>query len=163
MTNKKTQWILWITFIVLALLDLCTTLAVFIKFPNGSMLETNIFSSKLWLIVLVNVIFGGYLYYLLLSKYRNNNADWIYFYTQLLMWLSFARVLAIRNAISWLLQPVNVGVQVINDMSSAGLLDYNSKVLMYASLIFFNILLPVIISLISWFVFRLSYMVTEKQ
>lgn len=158
-----TGTILFYLYLILMILDLTLSFMVFNKLNNGVMLETNPFGGGLKLII-VNLFCLFIVYLLFINKkfYLKHKPDLAFIYTSLLTFLSVARIKAISGAIIWLRKPALQAEIQVSNMVQSGALTETAKNIHYFSMVWQTMLQPLILVIIIWLIYRLSYKVEAK-
>jgi len=158
-TGKVLFWL----YTILMCVDLLTTELVFMKVNKGTMLETNLFGSGIGLI-LINLFYLGVLYLMFVQPktWIKEKYDKAFIYTTLIVFLSVARIKAIINAIKWLKTPPLIAEQTVQKLIESGSLTTTAKTLYYFTMVWQTMLQPLIIVMIIWLIYRLSYRVETK-
>ena len=161
--HYTTGKILFYMYAILMAFDMIASQLVFNRTSNGSSLETNMFGAG-YVLILVNIFYLGVMYLMFMcpKTWIKEKVNRSFLYTSLIVFLSVARIKAIMGAVFWLNRPPSEVFEAVRSLAETGALTTTAKNVFYFTMVWETMLQPLIIVMIIWLIFRMSYEVKAK-
>ena len=155
--KTKTEWVLVSLYLLFFLGDIISTLI------HGS-LVSQLESNPLYMMsntLLVPILFNLLVLFGLIFVYRRYGINMRWYITTFVVWLSFIRIVVIlNNVMAYLNPPTAAQAEAI---SQALQTDYSTVIFPMILLLVFYFVIPIILALLSFWIYRLDHTIERKQ
>ena len=151
------RWIFWLI-IIPALIDI--GLAGYSIITQRHNLESNpvyMLTGGFGWVILANIIYFVALYYVCFKYLPKAKPAWSYFFVSCAVWSSLARLLGIIQSI----RVLNLPASTIQQLSTTT--SETAKINAYAYLSLLILVLPILLSMITYYIFTKTYKITPKS